>query len=97
MPRVKMLETKKGSPNGIQVNVYVAGREYLLPDSLTDIFIDMGVAELILHNRVQSKSESAAPQNKAINEIPEDKKEVSKSEEPKRAVTFRNRMTRSKK
>lgn len=99
MPRVKMLETKKGSPNGIQVNEYVAGREYLLPDSLSDAFLNMEVAELILPPSVQAKSEPAVPKNKAIDVIPEDKevkKTVSKSEERRKVTMFRNKLARSK-
>lgn len=42
---VKMLETARGSPDGIHVNLYQAGLIYDLPDDLAHSFVHlMGVA-----------------------------------------------------
>lgn len=38
--KIKMLKTKKGSPDGAIVNTYLVGREYDMPDSLADVFVD---------------------------------------------------------
>lgn len=45
--KVKMLETKKGSPNGIIVNTYHEGEGYDLPPSLGRVFLENGWAESI--------------------------------------------------
>ena len=45
MMRVRMLETKPGSPNGIAVNVYHKGNVYELPDELARCFLSVGHAE----------------------------------------------------
>jgi hypothetical protein len=45
MKRIRMLVDKKGSPDGIQVQLYKTGQVYLLPERLADIFLKAGWAE----------------------------------------------------
>lgn len=40
--RVHITETKKGSPDGIEVREYQAGESYEMPDSLGAVFIQEG-------------------------------------------------------
>lgn len=46
--KVQMLVSKKGSPDGIRVFSYEAGKEYDLPDHLANVFITEGWAEKII-------------------------------------------------
>lgn len=39
MIKVKMTETRLGSPDGIQVNTYESGRVYDLPTDLAEVFL----------------------------------------------------------
>lgn len=43
--KVRMTQTTKGSPDGIQVNEYEAGKKYDLPESLASVFLGQGFAE----------------------------------------------------
>lgn len=43
--KLRMLTTMKGSPDGIQVNEYLAGRKYDLPRDLANNFLGQNVAE----------------------------------------------------
>lgn len=43
--KIRMLSTKAGSPDGINVNEYLAGQTYNLPPRLAEIFLDSEVAE----------------------------------------------------
>jgi len=45
MKRIRMLVDKKGSPDGIEVQLYKAGQVYFLPERLADIFLTAGWAE----------------------------------------------------
>ena len=45
MVKVRMLTTKAGSPDGIQVLDYQAGQKYDLPESLAVVFLRDGWAE----------------------------------------------------
>ncbi len=45
MAKVRMLKTKAGSPDGIQVFDYQAGQKYDLPESLAVVFLRDGWAE----------------------------------------------------
>lgn len=38
--RVRMLKTKKGSPDGVTVTVYTVGQDYNIPDNLADVFVN---------------------------------------------------------
>jgi hypothetical protein len=43
--KVRMLTTKLGSPNGLEVREYEAGQKYDMPESLAEIFLSQGWAE----------------------------------------------------
>ena len=43
--KIKMLETRTGSPDGIIVRSYTQGEQYELPDALAAIFIAEGWAK----------------------------------------------------
>lgn len=43
--KIRMLQTQKGSPDGIQVNEYEQGKKYDLPESLAEVFLDNKWAE----------------------------------------------------
>lgn len=82
MPTIRMLKTEKGSPDGINIQVYERGREYDLPKSLSDVFLKIGSAELhtehsstLVHLNFEKKAEIEAPNNKAEMTIPSNKTE----------------------
>jgi len=60
--KVKMLKTVKGSPNGIAVLVYEKGETYDVNNSLASCFLGDGHAV-----------EEGAPENKSLNNAPENK------------------------
>lgn len=68
---VKMLETTKGSPNGIIVNEYKKDHQYDLPEKLRDAFIIMQVCEDVKKEKPKMVQ---APVNKMAKE-PENKHE----------------------
>ena len=43
--KVRMLSTRRGSPDGIEIREYEAGKKYDLSPSLTEIFLGAGWAE----------------------------------------------------
>ena len=45
--KVRMKETKKGSPDGVEVNEYKKGRTYDLPDRLAGAFVRAGWATVV--------------------------------------------------
>jgi hypothetical protein len=45
MKRIRMIQTRFGSPDGIQVFQYRAGQVYSIPDDLANIFLAQGWAE----------------------------------------------------
>lgn len=45
MKRIRMIQTKHGSPDGIQVFQYQAGQVYTIPDELANVFLAQGWAE----------------------------------------------------
>lgn len=45
MRRVRMIQTRYGSPDGIQVFQYQAGQVYSVPDDLANVFLSQGWAE----------------------------------------------------
>ena len=55
--RVRMLETRKGSPDGIRTVLYEAGALYALPEALAGPWIAKGIAE-------EEKSLERAPELK---------------------------------
>ena len=42
-----MVETKKGSPDGINISEFAKGKEYDLPPGLADVFIHEGWAKIV--------------------------------------------------
>lgn len=75
MPKVRMLETKPGSPDGMNMVTYKQGEVYTLPDDLYRCFNDMGIIE-----RVNEKPVST-PENKAIKGAPENKSQKKSDDE----------------
>jgi hypothetical protein len=59
--RLAMLSTRRGSPDGIQIDTYRAGQVYDLPSDLAAVFLREGWAE---HDRL--KAIGPAPENKAL-------------------------------
>ena len=89
---IKMLETSKGSNDGIRVQDYLASQEYNVCKKLADAFVKhMGVAEYVDGIVPVQKAEKAAPMNtKAevpnIKEVKEPKvltESILKDDEPK--------------
>lgn len=39
--KVKMLKNTKGSIDGFTVKMYIEGNEYIIPESLGDVFVDL--------------------------------------------------------
>lgn len=56
--KIRMLIDQKGSPDGIQVNEYEAGKKYDLPANLAQVFLDNNWAE-------EDKAFDSAPEKKA--------------------------------
>lgn len=38
--KIKMLKSTKGSIDGFTVKTYIEGKEYMIPESLGDVFVD---------------------------------------------------------
>jgi len=57
MQRIRMLQTKFGSPDGIQVYQYQAGQVYTVPDELANIFLSQGwaVEDKTLDGKIETK------------------------------------------
>ena len=72
-----MTETQAGAPDGIHVTKYEEGKVYEIPEALAKIFVDeVGCAVRYVEGEpMEMKSEKAAPHNKAMDEVPEDKDE----------------------
>jgi len=45
--KILMVETKKGSPDGINISEFAKGKEYDLPPGLADVFIHEGWAKIV--------------------------------------------------
>jgi len=69
--KVRMMQTKEASPNGINIQKYVAGEIYDVPKNLYEIFIREKWA--VPHVEIVRKA-VAVPENKAV-EVPEKKEE----------------------
>jgi len=61
--KLKMLQTRSGSPDGVTVNRYERGAVYEVPAALAEVFLDQGWARRAAPPR--SKNAGAAPENKA--------------------------------
>jgi hypothetical protein len=68
MVKIKMLETRTGSPDGFTVRSYTKGEQYELPDELANVFVHEGWGKPIpARGRKQpltKKALGAAPENK---------------------------------
>lgn len=66
--RIKMLETRTGSPDGVTVRSYAKGEQYDLPDGLAEVFVHEGWGKPVqARGRKQvtrKKDAGAAPENK---------------------------------
>ena len=66
--RIRMLQTTRGSPDGIQVFEYRAGGKYDLPESLAAVFLREGFAEedkeLVLETKEEPRAEAPARKQK---------------------------------
>lgn len=66
--KVKMKETKKGSPDGIRVIEYQKGKTYDLPEELAEPWVDQDVAAAVRPSKAPEekveKPEEAAPKKK---------------------------------
>lgn len=59
--KLKMLETRSGSPDGVSTVLYEKDREYELPDGLACVFIKEKWART-----VGKKDLGSAPENKSV-------------------------------
>lgn len=66
MPKVQMLATKPGSPDGINMITYKEGETYTIPDDLYRCFKEMGVVKK-LNEKPVSTPENKAEKNTAEN------------------------------
>ncbi len=79
--KIRMIETRSGSQDGINVNTYEAGKSYDLTERLAGVFIDNGWA-------VEDKAMDNAPETKA--EAPKE------SSRPRKKTPTRRRRTAKK-
>lgn len=77
MPKVKMLSTARGSPDGIRVETFEEGKTYTLLDALARAFVqELRVAEYAEEDAVLAKKQApAAPENKDAGRAPENKQQ----------------------
>lgn len=61
--KYRMLKTAAGSPDGIRVETYLQGQDYVLDASLASVFLKIGVAEPV--------DLSVPPERAVIEKIPE--------------------------
>lgn len=85
---IVMLETKPGSPDGMNVNVYQRDKKYTIPNRLAQVFQDNGLCVLASEvPKLENKSETGAPENASIQTAPENaSSEETKEEETKESV-----------
>ncbi len=80
--KIKMLRSIAGSEDGIHVDNYKAGEEYVVGDSLANSFISIRAAEEVIETKAETvpenKAEEAAPENKTEAK-PLSKKEIKRS------------------
>lgn len=68
MVKIKMLETRTGSPDGMTVRSYTKGEQYEMPGDLAQVFVQEGWGK-VMQVRVRKqpatkKALGAAPENK---------------------------------
>lgn len=66
MVRIKMLETRTGSPDGMTVCSYSKGEQYELPDRLAQVFVQEGWGKPVQERgrKPRKKDAGSAPENK---------------------------------
>lgn len=75
--KIKMLETKKGSPDGINVKTYIAGQVYEIPASLANVFVNqLQVGEEIKIETPEKDEDLETPEKNEELEIPEKEEEL---------------------
>jgi len=72
--KIRMKDTKKGSPDGVLVNEYQKRRIYDLPDRLADAFVRAGWASIVKPQEPDETKVEEPPETKVI-EPPETKEE----------------------
>jgi pyruvate/2-oxoglutarate dehydrogenase complex dihydrolipoamide acyltransferase (E2) component len=76
MPKIRMLMTAQGSPDGFTICLYEQGKEYEVSKALAQNFVfQQGIAEPV--PTLQRRAVSVAPDNKAVPSAPENKSAVS--------------------
>jgi len=72
MPKIRMLITAQGSPDGYTICLYEQGKEYEVSKALAQNFVfQQGIAEPV--PTLQRRAVSVAPNNKAVSVAPENK------------------------
>ena len=56
--QIRMLRTQRGSPDGLEVRLYEAGRKYDVPAELAAVFIGQGSAEEDKEDVLEVKDEA---------------------------------------
>ena len=76
--KVIMTKDQTGSPNGIATVLYKEGQEYTIPERLAETFVDTlkcaKYSNVLIEEEIEIKQVSGAPENKMMNEAPENKK-----------------------
>lgn len=69
--KVRMLQTTKGSPNGISIVVYEKDKDYTIPDSLAAAFVDRQkvAIEVVYSPPKEEKMVVEAPSNKSMSKV----------------------------
>ena len=69
--KIKMLETRMGSPDGVSVLSYIEADQYDLPDGLAQVFIAEGWAKMVdgRSKANRKKDKGAAHENKSKTKI----------------------------
>jgi len=71
--KIKMTESKKGSPNGTTVINYIAGKEYDLPEGLANVFVNKLLVAVEIKNQVDQVKEIEISEKDLNIETPEKK------------------------
>jgi len=71
--KIKMISTKPGSENGINVNIYREGEIYNISDKLGDIFLEMKCAIKLVEIVNNEPEQEVVIEKKKIDETPNNK------------------------
>lgn len=69
--KIKMIKNKKGSIDGVTINVYTIGSEVDLPEDLAEAFLLIGVAEVVKENRIEPELIETPEKMEEVEETPE--------------------------